>query len=381
MNPRFTIDGSDSLEMGIHRLCDRLAGGVRSLVPEEKLEGIALGGGYGRGQGGVFKTGEGDRPYNDLEFYVFLRGIRPLNQRRYQAPLDSLAHECSPPGLHAEFKIDSLEILRRGPVSMFSYDLLTGHKILAGGSSLFRGCEHHLDPRRIPIGEATRLLFNRCGGLLLAKRLFRKPALSENDLDFISRNLAKAQLALGDAVLTALGQYHWDCRERAARLNRLAPDQAPGWLVQVRAHHHEGVDFKLHPRRTTLAPAQLERAHAALEALALQLWLWLENRRLSCRFDSPSEYALSPVAKCPETSPWKNYLLNLKTFGLKAGLDPFSCRYPRERLFNALALLLWNNDLAEKPALKRHVQRQLRSDARDWPGLVAAFTQVWPCYG
>src|SRR6185369_16910890 len=136
-----------------------------------------------------------------------------------------------------------------------------------------------------------------------AKRLFRKPALSENDLDFISRNLAKAQLALGDAFLTALGQYHWDCRERAARLNRLAPDQAPGWLVQVRAHHHQGVDFKLHPRRTTLVRAQLERAHAAFEALALQLWLWLENRRLCCRVAATTAYYSRSLHESPPTSP------------------------------------------------------------------------------
>ena len=31
-------------------------------------------------------------------------------------------------GLHVEFKIDSLERFRHGPITMFSYDLVSGHK-------------------------------------------------------------------------------------------------------------------------------------------------------------------------------------------------------------------------------------------------------------
>ncbi len=61
-------------------------------------------------------------------------------------------------------------------------------------------------------------MFNRCSGLLLARELLRKSALSSEEADFIGRNLAKMQLALGDAVLTAFGQYHWSAWERHRRL-------------------------------------------------------------------------------------------------------------------------------------------------------------------
>jgi hypothetical protein len=381
MNPRFTLDGSDALELQLGRTCARLSGGVQSIIPEGRLEGIVLGGGYGRGEGGVLRSDTGDLPYNDLEFYVFVRGPRLLNERRYRARLDRLAEELSPPGLHAEFKIDSLEKLRQSRVSMFSYDLVAGHKIFLGDDSLFTGCWHHLDSGGIPLVEATRLLFNRCGGLLLAKGLFRTRHLSESEADFVGRNLAKAQLALGDAVLTAFGQYHWSCPGRHKRLLGLALPEPPNWLDTVRAHHGRGVAFKLHPRRISRGVDEFREQHEELAQLASQLWLWLESRRLSCPFASPREYAFSRVEKCPETSAWKNYLLNLKTFGFKAGLDPCCCRYPRERLFNALALLLWNGEFSKEPAVKRHVQRQLHSDASDWPGLVAAFRQVWPSYG
>ncbi len=87
------------------------------------------------------------------------------------------------------------------------------------------------------------------------------------------------------------------------------------------------------------------------------------------------------AAKCPQAAPGRNFLLNLRTFGLGSVLDPITWRYPRERLFNTLPLLLWNGELSTHPELKRHLQRQLQTDASDWTGLVSAYKEVWPSYG
>src|SRR5215471_6265158 len=81
--PRFTIDGSRSLEDQLARTCATVLSRVRAAIPARRLEAVVLGGGYGRGQGGVLHTAAGDRPYNDLEFYVFTRGSRLWNERRY----------------------------------------------------------------------------------------------------------------------------------------------------------------------------------------------------------------------------------------------------------------------------------------------------------
>ena len=74
ITPRFTIDGDPSLERHLDQVCNRVTDEVRACIPGRSLEGLLLGGGYGRGEGGVLKTASGDRPYNDLEFYVFVRG-------------------------------------------------------------------------------------------------------------------------------------------------------------------------------------------------------------------------------------------------------------------------------------------------------------------
>jgi hypothetical protein len=203
---------------------------------------------------------------------------------------------------------------------------VAGHRWIKGDESLLRGCEHHLQPKRIPLYEGARLLLNRCSGLLFAT----DPGQST---DFIRRNIAKAQLALGDAVLTRFGKYHWSSIERAERVKRLFVDMP--WWSDVQRLHEIGVEFKLHPYRSNEPHEELIREHHAVSALARHVWLWYESHRLSVPFTSVREYVTSEANKCPETRAIKNLLINLKEFGRP------SFRYPRERLFNSCPLLLW----------------------------------------
>lgn len=368
MNHRFTIDGSDALESHLAATCDRVLSGVKSLVPAAKLDSVLLGGGYGRGEGGVLKTPSGDQPYNDLEFYVFIRGNTILAEGKFRQSLHELGERLSPEaGLEVEFKVLTLEKLRRSAPSMFYYDLVAGHRWQLGDDSLLAGCEHHRDAAKIPLNEATRLVMNRCSGLLYsAERLARKN-FGDAEADFVGRNLAKAQLAFGDVMLTAHGQYHWSCRERHARLAKLSgAENLP--LAEFIRHHESGVEFKLHPTCSADSREILAGRHAELSELGKKLWLWLESKRLGTKFGSPRDYAFSELNLCPETSSLRNRLVNFRAFGA-SGL---ACvRYPRERLFRALSLLLWEKNEFEK------VRSQLRTSAPDFSGLVSAYEQLW----
>jgi hypothetical protein len=363
MNQRFTIDGSDALEQQLASLCENIATAVRKIVPRRWLEGLLLGGGYGRGEGGVLRTPEGDRPYNDLEFYALIRGPVFLNDRRYRHALHQLGERLSPSaGLEVEFKILSTARLRRSPVSMFYYDLAVGHHRLIGGPDLLDGCSHLARPEKIPLHEATRLLMNRCSGLLVALERLRRQGFDADDADFVGRNLAKAQLAFGDVVLTAFGRYHQSCRERARRLAELPADAQTPWLDAVRSHHADGVRFKLRPERCSAGRPTLLARHTELSELGRTLWLWLEERRLHMRFASPSAYAHSAVDKCPETSTWRNRLVHLKTAGIAAALRPEARRYPRQRLLQNLPLLLWESAAAPTADFRDRVEAY----AADW---------------
>jgi hypothetical protein len=355
---------------------------VRERIPAGRLQGLVLAGGYGRGQGGVLKTSEGDQPYNDLEFYVFLRGNRWVNDYRYRSSLCALGEDLSHgAGLHVEFKVDSLARLRRSPVSMFSYDLVSRHRRVWGAENLFHGCEHHLAADRIPLEEATRLLMNRCTGLLLARERLADPFWTPESADFVGRNLAKAQLALGDAVLTACRRYHWDCLERQRRLEQLELPEPPPGFESVRAHHAAGVRFKLHPVQRTGPAQQFREEYQAINELAADLWVWVENLRLGTGYQSPTEYALRSRERFPTGLEWRNRLLNWRTFGLGGLLDASARLYPRCRLFQALPILLWHGKLAKEPAAIQVVQAELHTRATDWQDLTAAYKRVWEQYG
>ena len=377
---RFTLDGSAELERRLAELCQKIRQAVLKLVAAPKLEALVLGGGYGRGQGGVLKCETGEAPYNDLEFYVFLAGNHLVNSLKYCETFRKLAESLSPQAkLHVEFKVDSLEKLRGSSVSIFSYDLVSRHRIIYGPPAVFLACEHHLDPNGIPAAEATRLLLNRCSGLLLAKELLLKSSLTDTESDFVGRNIAKANLALGDALLVTHGKYHWDCLERNRRLRELNPPTSPCFSQEVLKHHDAGVQFKLHPTRAANAIQDFRKEHLKVTELALREWLWIENQRLNESFENLREYSFSSVYKWPGNA-WRNRLLNVKTFGAGATFDKNSQRYPRERLLNALPLLLASGEDGSESDT-RHLQSQLRTQAADWAGLVAAYKQVWSSYG
>jgi hypothetical protein len=385
---RFTPDGSDAVETHLARTCERVRQAAQALVPPRKIEGLVLAGGYGRGQGGVLRTETGDQPYNDLEFYLFLRGNRCWNEFRHSERLrllgERLSHQA---GVHVEFKIDSLARLRRSPVSMFTYDLVSGHRILSGDATMFDGCEHHRQANQIPLCEATRLLFNRFTGLLFVKDLLKQRFLTAEQADFIARNLAKAQLAFGDAILTVSGRYHWSCLERHERLTQLTASAAPAGpvfdsslLEKIKDHHAAGVEFKLHPRPGLKTAEEFRQEHQELAGLALRVWLWLESHRLHAPFSSALDYGLSRARKCPETAAWRNFLVNLRSFRVRA-LGPMAFRYPRERLFNALSLLLWTGEELKEPEVARRLRRQLLTQTAEWNELAAAYKRIWLRYG
>jgi len=373
---RFTLDGSDELELRLARSCENVLAEVRKVVPPGELEALLLGGGYGRGEGGVLKTEFGDRPYNDLEFYVFIRGNNWLNERRFGGSLHQLAHQLtSEAEVEVEFKVISFTKLRRSPTNMFFYDLVTRHRWLFGNQQLLADLEKHHNAGNIPLSEATRLLMNRCTGLLLARERLELALFTVEDADFVQRNLAKAQLAFGDAVLTLYGQYHWSCLRRHERMQRLPEANFP-WLDVLRYHHDAGVKFKLHPYRTHRTQAALLTQHNNVVAFARKVWLWLESCRLGCHFISPQDYAFSQLDKCPDTNPWRNRLVNVKAFGPVTFFSKRSRRHPRERIFNALTLLLWE-PLMTGPEIWSWLSGELRRPICAGADSVKVYQERW----
>lgn len=371
--PRFTIDGDEGLELHLERTCARVVSGIRGLIPAHKLEAVLLGGGYGRGEGGVLKGASGDQPYNDIEFYVAIRGSRHLNESRYHRRLEVLGEILTQlAGIEVEFKVTSLAEIASRPVSMFSYDLASGHRRLWTDPSadLRATWDRHGSPEAIPLSEATRLLMNRCSGLLFARERMRHEPFTQADSEFVERNIAKAELACGDALLTAFGLYHWSCRVRHQRLEELARTEQSVFFDTALLHHASGVAFKLRPRISGMQPDALAAQFWEASNLALECWLWVESRRLRVAFPSALAYARHPGRKTEETSTVMNVLLNLRAGGLRPGKRVAILRHPRERALNALAILLWEPGEPEPRA---------RAGTPSPPSRVEEYRQLWNC--
>ena len=374
---RFTLDGGEPLEQHLARICAEVCAGVQDIVSPELLDGILLGGGYGRGEGGVLKTRDGERPYNDMEFYVFVNGSTIIAEKRFRAALHNLGHELEPyAGLEVEFKIVNRRSLQNSASTMYFYDLVCGHHRILGNTDLLNGAGHHRHGEHIPLHEATRLLMNRCSGLLFSGRRLDRPLFNSEDSDFIGRNCAKAELALGDAVLVAHGLYHHSVRERSDRLNLLNAGAEVPHFAEVAQMHRRGTEFKLHPLRSRDSREVLKARLESLRCIARDIFLWLEGRRLGLSFSCAQAYAMSDIDKCPETPAWRNSLVNIRAFGLHAfSSQPF--RYPRRRLLETLPLLLWLPDLVHEPAVSRHLARCLQKPVADFPKAVVAYTELW----
>ncbi len=373
MNPtRFTLDGSDGLERRLAEACHTISREIRSFVPRHLLEALVLGGGYGRGEGGVLTRDGRDAPYNDLEFFVFLQGPVRWNERRYDKAFRRLERDMTADlGIDVEFKIISKLQFDRQATTMFYYDLVRGHHVIWGPQAFLENHAHGL-VEQLPDHEATRLLFNRFSGLLFSRQRLSKRRFDAQDADFVLRNINKTKLAMGDAVLALEGRYHWSCRERSRQLSELCLQNLP--MSTLRRFHDEGCAFKLHPCGTKAGREELMRTLSEVLPIAWSVWQWAEERRLSVALPSPSEYAMMPGTLCPDTHPAKNVLIRLRQFGPQ-GILRHAFRYPREALFRSMSLLLWAPARFDRHRL--FLSRQLRSSFAQWQEAVTVYGRLW----
>ncbi|MBP5182086.1 MAG: hypothetical protein J6331_03545 [Lentisphaeria bacterium] len=188
-----------------------------------KLAGVVLGGGYGRGEGGVLHTPEGSCLYNDLDFFVFTRGAGKRDAEKIGCELKKLSLPLEKElGIAVDFgPAKELSDLKKVQSTLMYQELLRGWKPVWGEVRL----EEHiklLDADKLPCSEAIRLLLNRGMGLLLAGE---KLPEKEKEADFIVRNMNKAILGGGDALLILSGNYCWKGPERVVCYEKLVREK------------------------------------------------------------------------------------------------------------------------------------------------------------
>ena len=183
------------------------------------LAGVVLGGGYGRGEGGVKPDGTLS---NDLDFFAIAA------EGSTDRDADAIARTLAPLGatwtarlgIDIDFTAKAPFRLRHDADRLMVQELIRGYADVWGapGETLFATIPRR-DASALPWTEAIRLLANRGMGLLFAREPTRTP-------DFVARNITKAVLGSGDALLISRHAYRWRAEDRAATLSLPAYSRA-----------------------------------------------------------------------------------------------------------------------------------------------------------
>lgn len=228
---RYTLTSDPDIASLLDRFLPAVASEIDSLhLP--KLHAVVLGGGYGRGEGGVRHTPAGSRLYNDLDFFVFSQGASSHETSQINRELKKLsAHWEKQLEIAVDFgPAKNISNLKSVSHTLMFQELLRGWLPVWGQTDLDRWIEP-LDARDIPYSEAVRLLLNRGMGLVLAGNFLKENRI---ETDFIVRNMNKAYLGGGDALLIAAGKYCWRGPERVSAFqDHVRTENLPGEYAEL----------------------------------------------------------------------------------------------------------------------------------------------------
>lgn len=268
---RFVPGNAPAIDRLIEDAIAKIGSAIASLrIP--RLAGVVLGGGYGRGEGGIIEVSSSEasnskpetqnsKLSNDLDFYVVTEeGASEAEIDRIGEMLEPVSWEWTAKlGVDVDFcRAKTPWRLKHDEERLMVQELVHGYVDVCGkkGDELFAGVARR-EPSQLPWNEAARLLVNRGAGLLLAKEGLqfgvcslqsekggKKPGDAEEQTEsdkkqalgnFINRNINKCVLGAGDARLIAEGRYQWKVEERAKALGDALYSKAVQWKLHPAA--------------------------------------------------------------------------------------------------------------------------------------------------
>lgn len=335
MSREYFVEESPALTERLERHFES-ARALLSTFPEaeKQVECLLLGGGYGRGEGGVGTEADGSKSlFNDLDYFLFCPD--PTDPKLLEAVHAIEKQETKALGIDVDIKCITLAQVGDPSISMMFYDMVAGHHVVLGPDDYLTSRFPNPQGANILPIEASRLLWNRGTGLYFAACRIKR----EEETDFVIRNHAKFQLAAGDALLCLDGLYCGSVRERLERFREYRPDRHLGFdLLDL---YERAVDFKFNPQRSDGRNwSALAEENRHLSDLWTLLFLQAESRRLRTSFVKPADYVAGNERRSPEIPRWKAPLFALRDFfKYRRCLAPV-WDYPRNALFRSLLCLL-----------------------------------------
>lgn len=336
----YFVESCPQLAEQLDSTCDSIAisaeSAVRSGVP---IGAIVLGGGYGRGEGGIWRDRRQAAPalYNDLDFFLFSDRSDDLGLRAWVANEEKIWTERL--GIHVDFAILPPQSIDHAGESMMLSDLVLGYRPVFGAVNFLEVAAQYVNLGRLPLWEATRLLWNRGSGLFFARCRIE----AEREPEYVERNQQKLALSLGDALLCLAGKHDPSVVQRSRRFAEMPAEQIQlsdeSLVARLREYYQRAVDFKMRPRPVVANWDDFRRRDEELTALWSIVFLRIESARLGRSFSDLDAYANDRQRLVPETSMLKNVLISVRDQRRHGTAMKPIWDYPRGALMRCLAAI------------------------------------------
>ncbi len=272
-------------------LVGEAADAVKASLRPSEFRALVMIGGYGRGEGGVEVVDGQERPHNNLDFLLIAETASPTKlwelRQRLLRSLDPVMRTYD---IEIDVSVVSVWKLRFSPSLIIWYDARFGHKTILGDADYMPSLTR-FRLEAIPSRDALRLLVNRGTLLVINAHLLDEENGSATHRRRITRNVMKATIGYGDALLYFLGDYHWSYVERQRRMQRRADVAA-----EFRALYDEAAEFRFQPGYERYEARDLAAWLDALRAAFEPIHRFCEQRRLGVRelrWDEYAEHALA----------------------------------------------------------------------------------------
>lgn len=266
---RYAPEGNESFDAVVDGHLATVADQLHAALGVAICRCLVLGGGYGRGEGGVVPTPAGLRPHNDYDLVLIHRGA----QRHVAAVCEQIGAALGPEfGVHVDITPVPDARVARLPACLTWYELGAGHQVVIGDAEAMAPLRAR-QLRDVMPSEWGRLLLNRTSGLHFAADVLAGGDAGgilghEDRAAFVRRQIEKAWLALGDVELARRGHYHHLVRRRQiAWPSRVPP---PAWWDRWQ----DAADWKCAPVANLAdidAVAEIERLMPLLQC-SLHMW-------------------------------------------------------------------------------------------------------------
>lgn len=323
MKSKYCFEYSPEIETLLDNAVKSIRAEIESGEEAENIKFIVLGGGYGRGEGGVrIEGGKPPRIYNDLDFFVIAKDS--ADPRKIDSFFKKISKEWTEKlGVDVDFgpAATATYIQKRLHMLMWREMVLAGNVIFGDSESFKKTFALNADAP-LPQCEIFKLLFNRYYGLFLASLKLSAKELNESERDFVARNINKAVLAAGDALVFDSLEFKFSSADKLEALKSL---DCPPAAQDIAKAYEDALKFKRNPDCSADAKILSERLKSAKRLCVGVLdfmfsrktaketpWQKLKNLRKNLK--SAKYFAKLPVPRPLFGSPAISMLRALKKF-------------------------------------------------------------------